>query len=59
MPQARFNNPGKQKDIAERRSKKTAQGQVSHRQGSTTEDNRKIANREYRKETAQAQVSQK
>ena len=38
--------------------KKTAQGRVSHRQGSTTKDNRKIAKREHRKETAQGKVSQ-
>ena len=36
---------------------KTAQGRVSHRESSTTEDKRKIANREDRKETAQGQVS--
>ena len=42
----------------EKIEKKTAQGRVSHRESSTTEDKRKIANREDRKETAQGQVSQ-
>ena len=41
----------------EKIEKKTAQGRVSHREGSTTEDNRKIANREDQKETVQGKVS--
>ena len=38
--------------------KETAQGQVSHRQGSTDEDKRKIVNREDQKQKAQGRVSQ-
>ena len=37
--------------------KEAAQGQVSHRQSSTSEDNRKVLEREDGKETAQGQVS--
>ena len=54
---ATFYNRKKQNCIAQKRSKKTTQGQVSQTPGSTTEDNRKIANKEDKKQTAQGQVS--
>ena len=38
--------------------KKTAQGQVSHMQGYTTENKRIVLHREDRKETTQGQLSQ-
>ena len=42
----------------EKMEKKTAQRQVSHTPGSTTENNRIVSHREDRKETTQGQVSQ-
>ena len=42
----------------EKIKKQRAQGQVSHRQGSTTEDKIMVSDREVRKQTAQGLVSE-
>ena len=59
MSGGRFHHRRQHKDSEQRRWKRTGQCQVSHKQGSTTEDNRKIANREDGKETGQGRVSQR